>query len=223
MEDMGASMAHVRPIPSRIRIGVTGHRTLDDPTALQALVKKAIDAEVEGLLPELSRQKIERARRADRIANPFSVLSPLAEGADRVVARAVLEYPGARLDVVLPLAHEDYLEDFATEASRKEFEELLGRCDKPVFLRARRIAEESRDAGGRAEMRKEAYAKEGRYVVDHCDVLVAVWDGEPSSERGGTAEIVQYALEVNRPIIRVWGDLFEVLNRDQIQASYQCT
>jgi len=54
----------------------------------------------------------------------------------------------------------------------------------------------------------------GQYVVDHCDVLIAVWDGQPSRGRGGTAEIVQYALEQNRPIIRVWGDSFEVLNRD---------
>ena len=54
----------------------------------------------------------------------------------------------------------------------------------------------------------------GQYVVDHCDVLIAVWDGQPARGRGGTAEIVQYAQEQNRPIIRVWGDAFEVLNRD---------
>jgi hypothetical protein len=222
MGEMKASMAQVKSIQRRIRIGVTGHRTLDDPEALQALVKKAIDAEAERLLPEEPRQRIEGGQKADRIANTFSVLSPLAEGADRVVARAVLEYPGARLDVVLPLALEDYLEDFATEASRKEFEELLGRCDRPVFMRARRIAEESRDAGEQAAMRKEAYAQAGRYVVDHCELLVAVWDGEPSSERGGTAGVVQYSLEQNRPVLRVWGDSFEVLNRGNIKAGCQC-
>ena len=58
-------------------------------------------------------------------------------------------------------------------------------------------------------MRRDAYANAGRYVVDHCDLLIAVWNGEPSRERGGTAEIVQYALKQNRPILRVWGDSFE--------------
>jgi len=41
-------------------------------------------------------------------------------------------------------------------------------------------------------------------VVDHCDLLIAVWDGEPTSSRGGMAEIIAYAREQNRPILRVW-------------------
>ena len=202
-------MADFESIPYRIRIGVTGHRRLDDPAAMQALVKKAIDAEVEALFPEESRQKIERVRRAGTTAILFSVLSPLAEGADRVVARAVLDYPDACLDAVLPLALEDYLEDFATEESRAEFEELLDRCKKPVLLRTRRIQDERHGPDGQAEFRRDAYANAGRYVVDHCDVLIAVWDGQPSRGRGGTAEIVQYAKKQNRPILRVWEDSFE--------------
>ncbi len=207
-------MADFESIPYRIRIGVTGHRKLDNPAAMQAMVKKAIDAEVERLFPEESRRKIESVRRAGTTAISFCVLSPLAEGADRVVARAVLSDPDARLDVVLPLTLEDYLEDFATEESRKEFNELVDCCRKPALLRTRRIQDERRDAGDQAELRRDAYDQVGRYVVDHCDVLIAVWDGQPSRGRGGTAEIVQYAQEQNRPIIRVWGDSFEVLNRD---------
>jgi len=209
---MGAQVADFEAIPYRIRIGVTGHRKLEDPAAVEALAKKAIDIEIEKLFSEKSRQKIKGVRETETTAVSFGVLSPLAEGADRVVARAVLAEPDARLDAVLPLALEDYLEDFATEESRKEFEELLGRCRKPVLLRTRRIADDRHDPGDQAELRRDAYAQVGRYVVDHCDVLIAVWDGEPSRGRGGTAEIVQYAREQKRPIIRVWGDSFEVLN-----------
>src|SRR5258707_8556794 len=114
-------MPDFEPIPYRIRIGVTGHRKLDDPAAVQATVKRAIDAEVEKLFPEESRQNIERVCSAGTTAISFRVLSPLAEGADRVVARAVLDYREARLDVVLPLTVEDYLEDFETEESKREF------------------------------------------------------------------------------------------------------
>lgn len=139
------------------------------------------------------------------------MLSPLAEGADRVVARAMFDYPDALLDAVLPLALEDYLEDFSTEESRKEFEELLSRCGKPLLQRTRRIRDERRDPGEQAELRRDAYAQAGRYVVDHCGVLIAVWDGGPARDHGGTAEIVQYALEQNRPLPRVWGESYEVL------------
>ena len=205
-------MPDFEAIPYRIRIGVTGHRKLDNPAAVQALVKKAIDTEIEKLFPEKSKKKIKRVREAGTTAISFRVLSPLAEGADRVVARAVLTYPDARLDAVLPLALEDYMEDFATEASRKEFTGLLSRCREPVLLRARRIQDDLRSPEALAELRRDAYVQAGRYVVDHCDVLIAVWDGEPSRGSGGTAEIVHYALEQDRPVIRVWGDSFEVLN-----------
>jgi hypothetical protein len=207
-------MPDFEPIPYRIRIGVTGHRKLDDPAAIRAAVRRAIDAELENLFPEESRQNIVRVRSAGTTVISFRVLSPLAEGADRVVARAVLDYPGARLDVVLPLTVDDYLEDFETEESKKEFQDLLARCRRPVPLRARRIRDDRHDPGDQAELRRDAYKEVGEYVVDHCDVLIAVWDGQPARGRGGTAEVVKYAQEQNRPIIRVWGDAFEVLNRD---------
>jgi hypothetical protein len=207
-------MANFEPIPYRIRIGVTGHRKLIEPAALQAVVRKAIDAEVEKLFHQKSRQSIDRVRHAGTTAVSFSILSPLAEGADRVVAQAVLAYPETRLDVVLPMVIDDYIKDFESEESREEFLDLLDRCRKPTSLRSRRIQDDSSDPDEQAERRREAYAQVGQYVVDHCDVLIAVWDGQLSRGRGGTAEIVQYAREQVRPIIRVWGDSFEVLNRD---------
>jgi hypothetical protein len=206
-------MADFESTPHRIRIGVTGHRKLDDPAALQVLVKKAIDAEVEKLFPAELLKNIENDRQAGNAPISFCVVSPLAEGADRVVTRAILAYPDARLDAVLPMTIEDYREDFASEESQEEFAELLSRCRKPITLRTRRIQDECSDAGGQAELRCNAYAQAGRYVVDHCDVLIAVWDGQPSRRSGGTAEIVQYALEQNRPILRVWGGSFKMLNR----------
>ncbi|MGD0736468.1 MAG: hypothetical protein ABR976_15040 [Terracidiphilus sp.] len=210
---MGTQESGFERIPYRLRFGAVGHRKLEDPAALEALVKAAIDTEIEKLFSEESRLKIKRVREAGTTSISFRVLSPLAEGADRLVARAVLGYPDARLDAVLPMVIEDYLEDFASEESRKEFEELLSRCRKPALLRTRLIQDDRHDPNDQAELRRDAYAHAGRYVVDHCDVLIAVWDGEPSRGRGGTAEIVQYAREQKRPIIRVWADSFQLLNR----------
>jgi hypothetical protein len=214
MELMEVDMADFEAIPYRIRIGVTGHRKLDDPAMIEATISNALDAEVEKLFPEKSRRLIDRVRMDGATAISYRVLSPLAEGADRAVARAVLSLPGTRLDVVLPLTLEDYLEDFPTEESKLEFQDLLRRCRKPVTLRTRRIRDDRRDPGDQAELRRDAYAWVGQYVVDHCDILIAVWDGKESRGRGGTAEIVQYAKEQNRPVLRFWEGGFEVLNRD---------
>lgn len=55
----------------------------------------------------------------------LTILSPLAEGADRLVVREVLKFPGAVLEVVLPLEKDDYVRDFETKESKEEFEMLL--------------------------------------------------------------------------------------------------
>jgi len=212
---MGTQLADFEPIPYRIRIGVTGHRRLADPAAIEALVRNAIDGVVESLFPAESKRIIDRVRQQGTTPISFRVLSPLAEGSDRVVARAVLGCPNARLDAVLPLVLEDYLADFASEESRKEFEELFSRSRRPVSLRTRRIEDDRHDPGDQADLRREAYTKVGQYVVDHCDVLIAVWDGEPSRGRGGTAETVEYAIRQHRRVIQVWDGKITSPNRDR--------
>ena len=117
------------------------------------------------------------------------VVSALAEGADRLVAAEVLADPDSRLEVAIPLPVDDYVEDFRTGESKEEFRRLLGRA-RPIDIW---------EAPDGLE-REEAYERAGRYVVDRCDALIAVWDGEKSRGRGGTAEIVGYAQEHGVPI-----------------------
>ncbi|MCU1689306.1 MAG: hypothetical protein JWN20_1234 [Jatrophihabitantaceae bacterium] len=157
-----------------VRIGVTGHRLLADLAAVRA----SVDAVLDRLLLSA----------APAAAVPAMVISPLAEGADRLVARAVLDRPGGALEVLLPLRVSDYLTDFATPASRAEFRELLAA--------ARSVAVVPGDEPSRAA----AYERVGRAVVDGCDVLIALWDGEPGAGRGGTAEIVHYARANGVPV-----------------------
>jgi hypothetical protein len=117
------------------------------------------------------------------------VVSSLAEGADRLVADLVLARPLARLAVVLPLAAGEYERDFATTASVAEFRELLERAGSV----------ETVDVPAGAT-REEAYERAGREVVARCDVLIALWDGEPSRGRGGAAEIVEHAHRLGRRV-----------------------
>jgi Protein of unknown function (DUF4231) len=118
------------------------------------------------------------------------VVSALAEGADRLVVREVLRDPEAVLEAVLPLPRDEYVRDFASAASRAEFDELLGRAGGVTVLPP-------------APDRAAAYAGAGRYVDDRSDVLVAVWDGDQARGTGGTAEVVDRRTSACQPLLWV--------------------
>jgi hypothetical protein len=178
---MGPARPSAKPgsdgrIPFTFRIGVTGHRDLANPESLRAPIGEAL-RRMEESLPVSSGAGL----------TPV-VVSALAEGADRLVAHEVLADGDARLEVALPLPAGEYVKDFKTEASIEEFHCLLAQSADPPWQ-----APDGLD-------RDEAYERAGRYVVDRCDALIALWDGEESRGRGGTAEIVGYAMERGVPI-----------------------
>ena len=160
-------------------IGVTGHRKLENAAALAARVRQTLER-IAGLMEA----------EFPHTSAIFNVLSPLAEGADRLVAGEVLKTSRAELEVALPLEKNDYMNDFKASESKAEFERFLGQATHVKTL-------------ARAGPRPQAYAAVGRYVVDNCDVLIALWNGQPAAGAGGTAEIVAYAREKRRPLFRI--------------------
>src|SRR5438105_2270796 len=127
------------PIAYRIRIGVTGHRKLHDPDRFRTLVARVLDTEIKQLFNEASVKAIAKAK---DVPIRLSVVSPIAEGADRLVASEVLKRREATLQVALPLALDDYLETFQGEASKVEFLDLLAKCREPHFLRRPTLAQD---------------------------------------------------------------------------------
>lgn len=45
-----------------------------------------------------------------------------------------------------------------------------------------------------------AYHERNHYMVDHANIIVAVWDGTPS---GGTYQTIRYAVSKGKPIFRI--------------------
>ncbi|MEZ5182083.1 MAG: hypothetical protein R2702_09440 [Acidimicrobiales bacterium] len=150
-------------------MGVTGHRSLADPAGVRASVDAVLD----------------------RLDPPLTAVSSLAEGADRLVARAVLDRPAGRLVALLPLEPAEYAADFGDGASVEEFNELLDAADE-----VRVIAPPPDDDGSR----EAAYERAGLAVLEGADVLVALWDGGPGRGRGGTADLVAEARRRGRPV-----------------------
>jgi hypothetical protein len=148
--------------------------------------------EVRSALALLRRKLAEVAKRAPGVkasGAKLQIVSPLAEGADRIVAKAALEEE-AELIVLLPFPREDYARDFADGSSREEFFALLGQAAEVVEVD--HDTEESREIG---------YARVGALVVERSDVLIALWDGAEASGAGGTAQIVALARRRGRPIL----------------------
>jgi hypothetical protein len=48
---------------------------------------------------------------------------------------------------------------------------------------------------------QEAFLAAGMHISDHCDVLLAAWNGLPAKGLGGTADIVRHALATQRKVI----------------------
>ena len=163
-------------------IGVTGHR---DPRGedIEAL-KRRVGQVFDGLASDYLT--------ADG-ATPIVVLSSLAEGADQLVASVALER-GAILIAPLPMPLEEYRKDFQfglTPNALSEFDRLLARAaaapEMPLLDGA--TIEALRDDARRRAMQ---YREAGLYIVRHCQILLALWDGDESDVKtGGTAEIVR--------------------------------
>ncbi len=49
--------------------------------------------------------------------------------------------------------------------------------------------------------RSEGYRKAGEMLVQSSEIILAVWDGMPAQGEGGTAEMAEYALSLKRPVI----------------------
>ena len=100
-------------------IGVTGHRDLRDQDVPE------LERQVAAVIAGLRRDYLD-----DEPTTPIIVLSALAEGADRLVARVALAN-GARLIAPLPMPPDEYRRDFEPglkPGNMAEFDQLLAQA-----------------------------------------------------------------------------------------------
>jgi len=168
-----------------LRIGVTGHRNLTQEDA----VAQAVDRLVTYLDGLFVKEK--------DILIKWTAISPLAKGADRMVARSILKLPNSQLKVFLPFNIDEYRRDFKKPADKEEFEELV-KASIYQHQSSQETLENFDD-----DQRNEKYLLVGKEVVDACEILITVWDGDEAKGKGGTADIVKYALTWGRTILRI--------------------
>lgn len=162
----------------RLTVGVTGHRDLagGEPERLRAEVRqffRGLKDRFPGLLAEL--------------------MTPLAEGADTLVTEVAVEM-GIPYIAVLPMPRDEYLSSFESAPARARFERMLSEAERVIQLPTRPGADLEDSAA-----RSWQYAQLGVFLSNHCQILLALWDGKHSDSLGGTAQVVRYHLTGDMP------------------------
>lgn len=171
-----------------LQIGITGHRNLCE-TSSERLIEQICKV-LNAIKKQTQEIYLKQNSNTSEEDLEYKMLSPLAEGADRLAAKAAL-ICGYKLDCPLPLSIEEYEKDFLTEESKFEFRELLSNASTVFEIKNSRTMFE----GG------EAYLNVGQYILDRCDILISVWDGRETHKKGGTYDITRRAIAKNMPII----------------------
>lgn len=129
------------------------------------------------------RGELERFGRDGRVCR---MLNSIALGADQLCAEIALELG---YELICPLPFDGYRGDFSGEALER-FDRLLGRAADSFSV-------------SDSPNRDTAYLAAGQYVASNCDVLLAVWDGEPQKSNCGTEAVVKYAISLGKDVITI--------------------
>jgi len=151
-----------------ITVGITGHRDIVETEELKEKIKQLFNN---------MNHKYEEIK----------LLSPLADGADRLVADIYLEIFKEKSHLVVPMPFDKkrYMEDFDSE-SKEEFLEYLKIANSLIEVK---------------NTQGYNYKSVGVYVVDESDILLALWDGTFNKKSGGTGDIVQYAKDEGKEVV----------------------
>jgi hypothetical protein len=165
---MSEEREEIRPQPAGndtpFIFGVSGHRDLL-PADLPALRQQ---------LREIFRRAISSQPNA-----VFQLLTPLAEGADRIAAEEALSL-GIKLVVPMPMAQAEYERDFTSANSLGTFRQLLKAADIQFVMT-------DPPSTWEGDERTQRYAAVGDYIARKSHLLILLWDGKENQKTGGTA------------------------------------
>lgn len=128
------------------------------------------------------------------------VITPIADGADRLLVEVAKER-GIAYAVLLPLPVSLYIIDF-DQTSKEIFDTLVAGATAidTVDLCENNTLESIVEY---AKPRDLQYREAGKVLAQHCDELIALWDGKVNNLLGGTADIIDLRQRVFAKNIRV--------------------
>ncbi len=150
-----------------ITIGVIGHR--------DAVITDSIKQQIQQFFEDLWQMN----------KRPIVLLSPLAIGADTVVAEIFLTQKletrrDYRLHVPLPMPVEEYQTTFSPQDFVR-FQQLCEKADKVFTLPTVTGIKQS-----------EQFRQGAKYIIENSQQTIVLWDGNQNGAIGGTADSVFY-------------------------------
>jgi hypothetical protein len=164
-----------------IVVGVVGHRFLAD----------------EEIAP-LRRSILEVVKEIDSVANglPTVLLSPLAEGADQLIAEVVSEaVPHWKLCNTIPLPKDAFMETLSTDDAKEAFSCLNSKMESSQIDVPQYLVEGESDRDATDE---KCYEVTGDFIARHSHILIALWDGQWARGQGGTGDTIAHALNMSK-------------------------
>ena len=177
---------------NEIYIGITGNRDISEKQII--FIKKRIE------------EFLNNYKNDNEFAE-IIVLTPLADGVDRIIANSILEnFLNIKILVPLPFSEFIYKNTFGKGLkvnkisefeSIKEYESLIYKIKKhnksdAIFINLDFYEEIylNQNTDEQRKIRNEQYTLLGEYLIEKSDILIAVYDKNREIKKGGTIEIV---------------------------------
>lgn len=122
----------------------------------------------------------------DALVSPVIAVSSLAIGADQLFASLVVRR-GGQVHTIIPFV------GYERTFSPQDVDSYRGILSKAVSV-------EILHTPGTEE---DAYLAAGKRIVELVDLLIAIWNGQPAKGKGGTGDIVAYAIEKSTRLIHI--------------------
>ena len=178
------------PRPIVLNVGVTGHRAGVLTATLVRTLRPVVYAVFRELREATLKLQESEAAFCSSTEARLRLHTPLATGADQIAAICARS-SGYFVRALLPFEPREYRNDFALGEELDGFEQALAAADEIVAL-----------PGDRADL-NSAYVLVGESLVGTADIMIAIWDGEQGRGPGGTAHVVELALQSSVPVIHI--------------------
>ncbi len=195
-----------KPHPT-VHVGICGHRfPAADAAEIKASIRKVfltVRQLTDGIL-----KSDECAVLFEDKAHPlFRLISPLAEGADRMAAEVALS-DEFKFDLQVPLPMERFCYARTFQCSEKDENGNLkvnaeGKPVKDPFDGLLEKASAIFEIKASHHIDGHAYSDAGRVMLNHSDLLVAVWDGKDTGHIAGTAATIGMAMTSHIPVVHI--------------------
>ena len=177
---------------NEIYIGITGNRDISEKQII--FIKKRIE------------EFLNNFKKDNEFSN-IIVLTPLADGVDRIITNSIIENcSNIKIVVPLPFSESIYKNTFgkglkinniSQAESIKEYESLIYKIKKhnksdDIFINLEFNKENylNQNIDQQRKIRNEQYALLGEYLIEKSDNLIAVYDENREIKKGSTLEIV---------------------------------